>query len=45
MSNAELAREAQRRAAQAKVDDERMGAALDDLLKTVEELTKRLNDG
>lgn len=45
LSNAELVEEAQRRAAQAKADDDRLGVALEDILKTVDELTKRLNDG
>lgn len=45
MTNAELVEEAQRRAAQAKADDDRMGETLADVLKAVDELTRRLNDG
>lgn len=44
MSNAELIEEAQRRAAQAKADDARMGDTLADILRAVDELAKRLND-
>lgn len=43
LSSKELVEEARLRAEQAKADDERMGAALAGLMRTVDEMARRLD--